>query len=1042
MQNSSSSQLDAFAQIAARRVANRLELKAPEPLIKPRNLLPFDKEGTGKPWVSANKIETQEELEEELKRQRERYAPFLQRLAPRQDFARPRQELTRWNWRMETAEDRGDFGRVLTGAGSWEEITIPHYGGPVGKAVGYYRTQFQAASDPDRTDWVLCFEAADYIATVYCNGRCLGRHEGFYAPFEFSLGAFLRPGEVNTIVVELRNDAICKGVKLDDGSMVDGDKLYAATGLGWDDPVRGWHHCPPGMGIFGQVYLEERAESWVSHVWVRTLDLEGHVEVFLEISGREFVNRPVEVDYAIHGENFSATIVNPTALPLPFPIGQGANLYRFEVTLSEPRLWSPDAPWLYQLQVTLREEGVVVDTASRVFGIRTFEFDANSNPKGHYLLNGKKLRLMGANTMGFEQQDVLRNDMDQLRDDLLLAKICHMNFLRLTQRPVQDAIYDMCDRLGVMTQSDLPHFAVLRRPQFAEAVRQAGEMERMLCPHACNIVVTYINEPFPVEWNVTTSRQLTRDELEKFFKAADQIILSINPDRVIKAVDGDYDPPAPGLPDNHCYTQWYVGHGLDAGALHAGHWMPIKSGWNYACGEFGAEGLDFADLMRRRYPRHWLPDAEAEAKWDPSHIVDAQTGSHYCFFYDREKSVEGWVQASQWHQAFAARWMTEAFRRDKRMISFAIHLFIDAWPAGWMKSIMDSERRAKPAYFAYRDALSPVHVSLRTDRFTYTGGEILAAELWIANDMGAKLNHATVRYQIANKEKVLAEGQCALPAIAHTNVLGAGVVSFHLPVVKSRTMLTVRALVLDDKHQPLHETSMNVEVFPSLPTPRQPLSVIAGMSPQWLPDFLEVESVDLEALQSGMTVFCQAPENLSSVWSVLVEKVRMGAHIVLFNPPAGNYPIEKEGNVSVEPCGMGKRNFVSRATGHPLVEGFQPKDFRLWYDADAGYITPLLHNVILGDSGRAVLATGQLGWGQPFQPADAVREFNLGKGSLIVCCLELKGRHLNPVARDFLLRLASLTPDAGRKSHTSDRIEKSAAIKKEYAESLLAPSTT
>ena len=50
-----------------------------------------------------------------------------------------------------------------------------------------------------------------------------------------------------------------------------------------------------------------------------------------------------------------------------------------------------------------------------------------------------------------------------------------------------------------------------------------------------------------------------KEELERFFTAADQIILSINPDRVIKPVDGDYDPPAAGLPDNHCYTLWYVG---------------------------------------------------------------------------------------------------------------------------------------------------------------------------------------------------------------------------------------------------------------------------------------------------------------------------------------------------------------------------------------------------------------------------------------------------------------------------------------------------
>ena len=67
-----------------------------------------------------------------------------------------------------------------------------------------------------------------------------------------------------------------------------------------------------------------------------------------------------------------------------------------------------------------------------------------------------KIRLRGANTMGFMQVDVKNKDWDQLIDDILLAKICNLNFLRLTQRPVQPEIYEYCDKLGLMTQTDLP----------------------------------------------------------------------------------------------------------------------------------------------------------------------------------------------------------------------------------------------------------------------------------------------------------------------------------------------------------------------------------------------------------------------------------------------------------------------------------------------------------------------------------------------------------------------------------------------------------
>ena len=95
-----------------------------------------------------------------------------------------------------------------------------------------------------------------------------------------------------------------------------------------------------------------------------------------------------------------------------------------------------------------------------------------------FYLNGRKIRLRGANTMGFEQQDVLRRDFDRLIDDILLAKICNMNYWRLTQRPVQEEIYEYCDKLGLMTQTDLPVFGCMRRPMVCEALRQTATMIR------------------------------------------------------------------------------------------------------------------------------------------------------------------------------------------------------------------------------------------------------------------------------------------------------------------------------------------------------------------------------------------------------------------------------------------------------------------------------------------------------------------------------------------------------------------------------------
>ncbi len=117
------------------------------------------------------------------------------------------------------------------------------------------------------------------------------------------------------------------------------------------------------------------------------------------------------------------------------------------------------------------------------------------------------------------------------------------------------------------------------------------------------------------------------------------------------------------------------------------------------------------------------------------------------------------VEASQEHQAWVTKLMTEAFRRDARMNTFAIHLFIDAFPSGWMKTIMDVDRQPKPAYFAYRDALTPLMVSLRTDRYKFVTGEDIKLESWICHDKEEVCNDYMLHYQVIMDGKVIGTGK-------------------------------------------------------------------------------------------------------------------------------------------------------------------------------------------------------------------------------------------------------------------------------------------
>ena len=202
--------------------------------------------------------------------------------------------------------------------------------------------------------------------------------------------------------------------------------------------------------------------------------------------------------------------------------------------------------------------------------------------------------------------------------------------------------------------------------------------------------------------------------------------------------------------------------------------------------------------MRRRYPAHWLPQSEAEEKeWEPGQILDSQSGNMHFFYYDTQESLEDWARESRKYQALATKMQTEAFRRDPRMATIAIHLFIDAWPSGWMKTIVDCERNPKPAFFRYRDALTPLMVSLRTDRFTYFEGEDATCELFVCNDTSEKADgHKIICELISERGTLISKAE--IPAeFGENSAFMQGKVSFRTPEAGARTSLTLRAVLTD-----------------------------------------------------------------------------------------------------------------------------------------------------------------------------------------------------------------------------------------------------
>lgn len=968
--------MDMFAQIAHSGIRGRREqLVQPVPN-DPKAQVCTLQPCSGLPTRTPQRSQTAEELANELTQARTWAAKFLRHLAPPVTSKRRRVELR-------------EFLYTAPGSTKAQSVTIPHYGGPLGKATACYETTFTHEAPEPGQGVFLQVNGADYLSRVFVNGHFIGSHEGFFAQFELDITQAVQEGP-NCLRLEIDNDYVMIGNSDGEcGARKYGDKIYAATGPGYDDPEVGWHHCPPGMGLLDTIVVEVRQDLFIQDVVARPLP-EERVEFWFEIGNRQYTYRDPKLRVSVYGLNCEATLLashiivpgtqkelgfgdtltevearrnGTTNEKLSLPCGKGRNLYKEVFHFPSIRSWTPEEPWLYEVQVELLdEENQVLDTFKRTFGYRLFTQKEYRGRKGMFFLNGQPTRLRGANTMGFEQQDVMHGDLDQLVDDILLAKLCNMNFLRITQRPVQQQIYDICDHLGMMVQTDFPLFGCLRRQQLCEAIRQVEEMARHVRAHPCCVLFTYINEPFPNANNLP-SMNLDRQELESFFRAADIVVRINAPDAVIKHIDGDYDPPSASMPDNHCYSMWYNGHGIDIGMLHKGYWLPVAPGWYYGCGEFGCEGLEDLELMEARYPIAWLPQNRQDVSWDPDRIPGAQTGSFYHFFYERPENPAAWVEKSQQYQALATKMMTEAFRRDEKMASFALHLFIDAFPSGWMKTIMDCRRVPKQAYFAYRDALAPMLVSLRTDRTVFFGGELVQVEGWICNDTPCE-HRAVMHYELLDGNSVIMAGD--LPAkLTANNALLHSLAEFTLPCTAQRRQLQLRGLLLHEEKV----LAFGTQKLTVLPQPEQPL-----------PSLLH--------------------RPISRVSRADLDKVRNGALLWVEAEKPGQYHLG-DISVQVKESAMCPFHFAARAK-HPWTQKLHEEDMRHWYSSEAGRIVPLADCSIKSEALRPVLYTRNLDEEGHWKPESLLCEKQLGMGRVIISTISYQRMIENPAGRMLL----------------------------------------
>lgn len=317
------------------------------------------------------------------------------------------------------------------------------------------------------------FGAAMHIADVWIDKTHRTRHLGGYLPFSVDISKEAALGHPLRITVRLDNrdtDLCPPGKETEELDFIYPGGLYRGVKLIVTDPV---HVTDPiaadvvaGGGVFVTYENVSAAQATIlikTHVVNDSLELARRCQV-----------RGVLVDSS------GATVAEDTAECVMISSGE-SHSFRQKIVVSDPNLWSPDNPYLYDLQTTVLHDGQPTDSISTRIGIRTFSLDRRLR------INGTECRIRGVNRHQEYPHLGYALSPNAARRDAQLIKDGGFNFVRLAHYPQDPAFLDACDELGLLVQAPIPGWQIFRyNPSFVStSYRNIRELVRRDRNHPC-----------------------------------------------------------------------------------------------------------------------------------------------------------------------------------------------------------------------------------------------------------------------------------------------------------------------------------------------------------------------------------------------------------------------------------------------------------------------------------------------------------------------------------------------------------------------------
>lgn len=271
----------------------------------------------------------------------------------------------------------------------------------------WYRREFVLPSDFKNDRIFLNVGAADQIAYVYVNGSFVGEHSGGYEHFSIDIADHLQ--ESNVLEIQVVDN-------LPNATLPYGKQRHKRGGM-WYTPV---------SGIWQTVWLESVPEEYVKSLTVE--NTEDGVVIYVD------------------GVSDGIVTVKTDNGNLMVPLQEG----RAEVSLQDPRWWSPDDPFLYEYTVETAE-----DKVESYFALRTLDI-CHIDGIPRMCLNGKPIFFHAVLDQGYWSDGLFTPATPADYEwDILQMKKLGFNTLRKHIKAEAEQFYYDCDRLGMLVWQDM-----------------------------------------------------------------------------------------------------------------------------------------------------------------------------------------------------------------------------------------------------------------------------------------------------------------------------------------------------------------------------------------------------------------------------------------------------------------------------------------------------------------------------------------------------------------------------------------------------------